>query len=88
VQLVAIVLGSVGGVWTSDATSFTLFTLADALALPAAVTAVMRYRPGRKRPVAAAAKRQARDERPFAERDRAELLARPSAVTPIWAVSF
>lgn len=88
-QLVAIVVGSLSGVWTGDSTSFTLFTFADALALPAAVTAVMRYRPGR--PKRAQPPPSARAERPFLERDaKAEALRAPPGgpILPIWSVSF
>lgn len=41
VNLVAIVLGSVAGVSTHDATAYSLFTIAQSLVLPAATTALM-----------------------------------------------
>jgi hypothetical protein len=86
-QLVAIVVGSLAGVWTGDATSFTLFTLADALALPAAVTAVMRWRPGKPKRAPAAHARA--DERPFLARERESAPRTLSAPAfPILAVSF
>ena len=36
--------GALGGVWTDNKLAFGLFTAAEALALPAAVTLTMKYR--------------------------------------------
>jgi len=41
VNLLAIIFGSLGGVWTDDPTSFSLFVVIESLALPAATSALM-----------------------------------------------
>lgn len=41
VNIVAITLGAVGGVWTENHTSYALFTITESLVLPAATTALM-----------------------------------------------
>jgi len=44
VSALAVLFGALGGVWTDNKLSFGLFTAAEALVLPAAVTLTMKYR--------------------------------------------
>lgn len=44
VTALGLLLGALGGVWTDNKLSFSLFTVAESLALPAAVTLTMKYR--------------------------------------------
>lgn len=43
VSVLGVLFGALGGVWTENKLSFSLFVAAESLALPAAVTATMKY---------------------------------------------
>jgi hypothetical protein len=44
VSALAVLFGALGGVWTDNKLAFGLFTAAESLALPAAITLTMKYR--------------------------------------------
>jgi hypothetical protein len=43
VSVLGVLFGALGGVWTENKLSFSLFVVAESLAMPAAITATMKY---------------------------------------------
>ena len=89
---IGILAGALAGVWTGNATSFSLFTVAEALVVPAVVALVMhvKRRPAPTRPAGLAppSTTSAPERRPFADAPRAGGLPPPSLVVPVAAFTF